>query len=76
MLGVESCHDGDEWIGVFNDILKLKRAYERVQNDLKKDGSAMWGKIMIYEFEINKQNYKRVFPKELWGCGDDKENFY
>jgi hypothetical protein len=73
VLAVEQCHDGDEWYGIYDDIFELKKAYEGIQEDLKRESWITSENLMIYQFEVNKHNYKRVFPKELWGGGGDDD---
>lgn len=49
LTGVQSCHEGDDWKGIFNDLSKLHEAYYSVKNKMEK-----FEEIKIFEFTLNK----------------------
>lgn len=63
--GDDSCHDMYEWVGVFDNVPDLHRAYEAALSQSLI--SQRCERLMIYEFEGN-TSYKEVKPKDLWGC--------
>lgn len=54
VLECPMCHDGDEWMGIYFDDDKLKRAYDRVSSQLERlrqvDNSYRSYEVAIYEF--------------------------
>ena len=52
VLGVNSCHDGDEFQGIYTDILELKTAYDTLLQGKGKDYDSYLSPV-IYEFKAN-----------------------
>lgn len=54
LLENPSCHDGDEWMGIYFDNQDLKKAYEELQTELEKkqqrDGNYRSMQLSIWEF--------------------------
>lgn len=76
--------DGDEIIGIYDDIAKLKASYERViNNDADEDGFRYYDiclnnpntKLTIEEFDRDSEKFVEVDPKSLW-AELDKEPIY
>lgn len=61
LIGQESCHDGDEWQGIFTDLKALRDAYMQ----LSEERGIL--KPQVYEFVLNdgNANYQIVSEKEL-----------
>lgn len=55
LLGINSCHDADEFIGIYTDIQKLKKAYDQLEQSR---GTAYEShlKSKIYEFHLNEMD--------------------
>lgn len=62
--GADACHDMDEWVGVFDSIPDLYKAYEAALS--KASINQRGERLMIFEFEGN-TGYKEVKSKDLWG---------
>lgn len=62
--GYEFCHDGDEWIGIYDDISILKKKYEETREAIKQ--GKIGGNAIISSFDENtgKWNYD-INPNEL-----------
>ena len=67
--------DGDEIIGIYDDILKLKASYERViRNAADEDGFQYYDiylnnpntKLTIKEFDRDNEKFIEVDPETLW----------
>lgn len=67
--------DGDEIIGIYDDISKLKASYERVINNVAdEDGCRHYDiylnnpntKLTIEEFDRHNEEFVEVDPKLLW----------
>lgn len=52
LIGVNSCHDGDEFQGIFTDIKALKEAYDQLVK-VRGVGYDSYLKPKIYEFQLN-----------------------
>lgn len=77
LLEAESCHDGDEWRGIYFDDENLRKAYGQVSAELeerkKNDAYYRSFKVGIWEFrpmmdgDISGERQKicRVIPEEL-----------
>lgn len=52
LLGVKSCHDGDEFQGIYTDIIELKAAYDALLQGKGKDYDSYLSPV-IYEFNLN-----------------------
>jgi len=37
LVGVEQCHDGDEWYGIYDNLTQLRIAYKTTLERLKKE---------------------------------------
>lgn len=75
-------YDGDEIIGIYDNISKLKASYERViDNAADEYGFRKYDyylanpdiKLMIEEFDRDKEIFVEVDPELLWLELDDKE---
>ena len=67
--------DGDEIVGIYDDICKLKTAYERViRNDADENGFRYYDfylnnpntKLTIEEFDREAEKFSEVDPQSLW----------
>lgn len=67
--------DGDEIIGIYDDIVKLKAAYERVINNVADEyGFRQYDiyldnpntKLTIEEFDRDNEKFTEVDPELLW----------
>ncbi len=76
--------DGDEIVGIYDDVYKLKTAYERViRNDADEDGFRYYDiylsnpntKLTIEEFDRETEKFSEVVPESLWS-ELDKESEY
>ena len=68
--------DGDLKIGIYDDIARLKRAYERVLSG--EDAVYRWiledgrTRLTIEEFDPEAEKFSTVKPDELWKGADDE----
>lgn len=60
--GDDSCHDMDEWVGVFDNTSDLRKAYESTLS--KGSNNQRCERLMIFEFE-NQPPHSRDFSREL-----------
>lgn len=71
--------DGDEIIGIYDDISQLKASYERVINNAADEYDFYLNnpntKITIEEFDRDNEIFEEVEPKLLW-AELDKESVY
>lgn len=62
--------DGDEIIGIYDDIQSLKRAFERVCADTEHRYEIFlqdrYTKLTIEEFNRENETFEEVFPNDLW----------
>ena len=71
--------DGDELIGIYDDIIELKKVYEDVLED--KDGEYEFylndshTSLTITEFDRKTRKFIKVDPKELWKDIPDLKTF-
>lgn len=66
MIGYETCHDDDEWIGCYTSLNKLESAYRRAELKLKsevKSSKKLW--IHIF-FEAEEQWKYNVDPRKIF----------
>lgn len=77
-------YDGDEIIGIYDDISKLKASYERViSNPADEQGFQQYDfylnnpctKLTIEEFDQDNEIFVEVEPELLW-AEFDKESVY
>ena len=63
-------YDGDEIIGIYDDVSKLKAAYGRVIKDEEHCYEIFLSdprtKSTIEEFDRNSEKFEEVSPKSLW----------
>lgn len=69
MRGYEAFHDGDEWIGIYNSRNALLDAYNKAEEELKKELEEGWAskseKIMINIFDECTGKWKYNVKPEL-----------
>lgn len=72
--GYDEFHDGDEWIGIYDSLPKLKRAYEeavwKLKNEQMKLGdrdnwTAIHEKVMIHTFNQATEKWRYDIPYEI-----------
>ena len=74
LRGYPSVHDGDEYVGIYMDISKLRKAYEVELEKLNKEKEEYRCGLTLQIYEFNEADYEKkeiqgkiVTPKELWG---------
>ena len=85
MRGYTEFHDGDEWIGIYDSLSKLKEAYDKAKEELDKEHAeyeprggytTLNEKVMINIFNeaIGKWQYD-VSPEEIFDNNSVGENY-
>lgn len=76
LRGYPSIHDGDEYVGIYMDIGKLRKAYETEQEKLNKEKEEYPCDLTLQIYEFDEEKYetsefqgKLVTPEEIWGTG-------
>ena len=63
-------YDGDEIIGIYDDVSKLKAAYERVIKDEEYYYEIFLDdprtKLTIEEFDQDLEKFEEIVPESLW----------
>ena len=63
-------YDGDEIIGIYDDVSKLKAAYERVIKDEEHYYEIFLDdprtKLTIEEFDQDLEKFEAILPESLW----------
>lgn len=74
MRGYDECHDGDEWIGIYDSLPELKQAYEDAVKKLEDEHrifddnhnwTAIHEKVMIHSFNQDTGRWCHDIPYEI-----------
>ena len=79
LRGHPCCHDGDEFIGIYKNIRKLKNAYETEKQKMKDNPEEYPSYLELQIYEFDEEEYenggcpgKLVTRKQIW-WGEEKE---
>ena len=63
LWGYKLCHDGDDWVGIYDNTEDLKRDYYEELNSATDRGKSE--KLFIYRFKDKKYDYEEIDIKDL-----------